>query len=328
MSISPPFRSSAEVPEIVYHYTNATAFLAIAQGRRLHAGSTRGMNDRHELQTGRDSLREIAEADGSGTTADQVWRLVTDPEFSNIDDEISVYVLCASSMKDDTAQWANYADDGRGYAIGFRTDHELSIETSIPERKTGLSDSLNGYGSKLSAWVPVLYDTNAIEAEFRQLFQWIEEYSSNIDALRRKYKNADPVSPEAIELFMEEQLFDFNVAARAHSVIHRIKSGPWRAEHEYRRVAVLNSGSALKRFKASSTGITSHVNLIAKTERVERDVQFVPRSGTDLQLDSLPIAEVVCGPRIGTEGHLDVKAMLAENGLAHTTVGSSDALLR
>lgn len=232
------FLPKVSVPDVVYHYTSAASLLSIIEVKTLRAGSTLSLNDMEELTPGREALRKLADRHGQGPVATMVWDAVNDPNVSNTDDEQSVYVLSASSNSDDAAQWINYADDGRGYAIGIRTDEPLVIESAHPlcegdSGEVGLADLSLGFGSSLSSWVPVLYHENEIEEAFQELFEWAESRYASAREIGRRLGNAVS-QDEASELFFEQNLVEFEVAAAAHSVIHRVKSEPWKAEREYR----------------------------------------------------------------------------------------------
>lgn len=333
MTIHHSFVPEVSVPEIVYHYTSAAALLAITEEGRLHAGSTRGLNDRMELYPGREALRKRAERAVPGSVASSVWEAVKDPGVSNSDDVQSVYVLSASSNADDAAQWINYADDGRGYAIGIRRDQGLAIESDSPKHegdslKTALASLEAGFDSVLSPWVPVLYEEEDVEAALNELFEWAEERLSRRDDLFAQSQGVSS-QEESAELFFEVQLVDFEIAAAAHSVIRRVKSAPWKTEQEYRRVAVLYSGKPLMRFKPASAGITSYVNLVGRAPSNSADVQHVDRRSGGRELPQLPIAEVICGPRAGDDHDRElVKMLLTQRGLSDVDVRSSEVLLR
>lgn len=327
------FIPKVAVPSVVYHYTSAASFLSITKVKSLRAGSTLSLNDMDELIPGREALRKIAERCDRGSVGAMVWDAVNDPDVSNSDDEQSVYVLSASSAPDDAAQWINYAEDGRGYAIGIRTEDPLVIESGCQPGKgdsveQGLYDLSVGFGSTLSPWVPVLYHKDEIEEAFQELFDWAEGLYLNAEGLVRKLENADS-QDEAAELFFEKSLVEFEVAAAAHSVIHRVKSEPWMAEQEYRRIAVLHSAKPLMRFRSAAAGITSYVDLVGTSQQSASAVEYVDRTNGTRGPVQLPISEVICGPRAGAKPQRDlVKTLLAQRGLDRAIVRPSRVLLR
>lgn len=327
------FVPKVDVPDIVYHYTSAPGLLNITKGRRFHAGSTRALNDRMELEPGRCALRNYADQAGEYSVAAAVWNAVNDPDISNTDDERSVYVLSASSNSDDASQWINYADNGRGYAIGIRTAEPLAIESDSPPAKEagsselGMHDSIAGFGSAVSPWVPVLYEEEEIHEAFQELFRWTEGRLS----LQKEIDNTPGTGTEdeASERFFESELINFEIAAAAHSVIHRVKSEPWKAEQEFRKVAILYFGTPLIRFKPADSGIRSYVNLIHQTSVGSRNVEYVGGSSNNQSLSQLPISEVVCGPRADRDYDLElIKILLGQRELKGTGVTSSSVLLR
>lgn len=327
------FIPKVSVPSVVYHYTSAESFLSITNVKSLRAGSTLSLNDLDELIPGREALRKIADRCDRGSVAAMVWDAVNDPDVSNADDEQSVYVLSASSKSDDAAQWINYADDGRGYAIGIRTEDPLVIESGRQPGKgdsveQGLADLSVGFGSTLSPWVPVLYHEDETEKAFQELFEWAEGLYFRSEELGKELENAASQG-EASKLFFEKSLVEFEVAAAAHSVIHRVKSEPWEAEQEYRRIAVLHSGESLMRFRPAAAGITSYVDLVGVNRQPVSHVEYVDRSKDAREPVQLPISEVICGPRAGAKPQLDlVKTVLAQRGRSGVEVRKSRVLLR
>lgn len=106
--------------QTIYHYCDAAAFISIITSGMLRLTHTRKMNDHSEgLVIERAMLEWLDDA-------------VQQRVFSSEDRETvrlalserrpELYATCFSRERDSTAQWMNYADRGRGFAIGFDPD--------------------------------------------------------------------------------------------------------------------------------------------------------------------------------------------------------------
>jgi len=103
--------------ELIYHYCSADAFLSIISSRTARASAHYTMNDWTERNWGY-SIFERAinqfQTEGGKAFVDQI-KINVDRAYSN-----SVLMLSCYSLDPDVlSQWRAYADDGRGFAIGF-----------------------------------------------------------------------------------------------------------------------------------------------------------------------------------------------------------------
>lgn len=107
--------------DIFYHYCSADTFLAICQNKNLRFSDANMLNDYEEGRWGYSRFEDAAS------------RLINDDRFDidedfcrNVDNIISEMqfhshpVICSLSKSPDVlSQWRNYADNGRGFAVGF-----------------------------------------------------------------------------------------------------------------------------------------------------------------------------------------------------------------
>jgi hypothetical protein len=99
----------------IYHYCDVNAFLSIMQGKKLRLCSTSKMNDANEGSLVGRAILGVMEK--SIKTNDFKLLKAT---ISMAKDE--TYACCFSSDEDSVVQWMNYADQGKGFAIGFDAD--------------------------------------------------------------------------------------------------------------------------------------------------------------------------------------------------------------
>jgi hypothetical protein len=103
--------------ELLYHYCSPETFLAICTGKKLRFSDLNLMNDSHEMQWGY-SIWELA--------ASEIYEITGKEFLDDIDEAFSmagyraiVLASCLSKKGDLLSQWRAYANDGRGYSIGF-----------------------------------------------------------------------------------------------------------------------------------------------------------------------------------------------------------------
>lgn len=113
--------------ELLYHYCDAEAFLAICTSKKMRFSDIFSMNDFMEMHWGYRIWEKAASA-----LIDTVGR-----EFLDKIDEVFhnsgifglVVTSCFSLDGDVLSQWRAYADDGQGYAIGFNARDLIQLPT-------------------------------------------------------------------------------------------------------------------------------------------------------------------------------------------------------
>jgi hypothetical protein len=122
-------------PAIIYHYTNDAGLQGIIESGKLWFSDVFGLNDpselRHGLKIAIDVLKlRITDARPEiATFASQLERFDVD---AGIEAAGHFFICCFSGDGDDLGQWRAYADDGRGYALGFET---AALDDSFCRRK-------------------------------------------------------------------------------------------------------------------------------------------------------------------------------------------------
>jgi hypothetical protein len=112
--------------EILYHYCDAFAFHAICTNKKMRFSDLFSMNDFMEMHWGYHSVWEQAATE----LIDEVGRDFLD-EIDKIIHVSGLHGLlvasCYSLDGDVLSQWRAYADDGKGYAIGFRAKDLIEL---------------------------------------------------------------------------------------------------------------------------------------------------------------------------------------------------------
>jgi len=113
---SPPTQAH---PEIIYHYCSAASFLKIVESKSIRLSSIYYMNDAMEGFW----LRQLAVEHIQGLAdLDDVMRGHLEKVIGDQSRD-STFCACFSEDEDSLSQWQAYADDGRGFAIGFDPVH-------------------------------------------------------------------------------------------------------------------------------------------------------------------------------------------------------------
>ena len=110
------------VSQPLYQYTNAAGLKGIFDSQQMWFTDYRFLNDPSELRHGMDTARELLLKAQSGLDgrACLLLQCVTDMFcHDNIEASLAFFVASFSHARDDLGQWRAYADNGRGFAIGF-----------------------------------------------------------------------------------------------------------------------------------------------------------------------------------------------------------------
>jgi hypothetical protein len=124
--------------QLVYHYCSADSFKAILESGRLRFSDINMLNDSTEHRWGYKVFEEAATRLINRTGASDQLPEMTVEFFNEVDRVLSQGQLLAhpfiSSLSLDgnsLDQWCKYADDGHGYAIGFRADGFRQLPLSL-----------------------------------------------------------------------------------------------------------------------------------------------------------------------------------------------------
>jgi hypothetical protein len=107
------------VPDVVYHYSNITAFINILQNKCLWASRAEFLNDATEFRFGQQICRR--EMDRLASTNSDYIEFIRKLQ-SAIDFEVnSPFVTCFCKDGDLLSQWRGYSSHGQGISVGFET---------------------------------------------------------------------------------------------------------------------------------------------------------------------------------------------------------------
>ena len=111
--------------DLIYHYCDSNAFFAICTNRKLWMNVLHSMNDFMELHWGYSIWEQSANTriEKYGKEfLDEIDEVIHFSGFQSL-----LLANCFSTDKDVLSQWRAYADDGKGYVIGFNAKELLGL---------------------------------------------------------------------------------------------------------------------------------------------------------------------------------------------------------
>lgn len=166
--------SSGARPDTLWHYTSASAVDAILESGSLFATHYQYVNDPSELSVFHQLAKEISESrlknitpgpkgepgPGDSQTYEYglrvLWQIVGLQDLFKFNEPC---VVCLSGAGDLLGQWRAYADNCKGYALGFNTKTLIDIGTADTEFRV----------------MPVLYDPALQRKAISILFETLVE---------------------------------------------------------------------------------------------------------------------------------------------------------
>ena len=152
---------------MIYHYCSAEVFEIIAETKKIRLSDITKMNDEGEYKSGFQIIRDILK---SHPKVDQ--SISTEMSPNNINHTFKVLIASFSKNGDLLSQWRAYADDGRGFSIGF--DLELIRQHHMFNRYLEKMIPILG---KIE-FISVTYDRLEFEREVHELIGSFERSSS------------------------------------------------------------------------------------------------------------------------------------------------------
>lgn len=109
-----------QAPSVLYHYTDAQGLLGILAHKQFWLTHHSFLNDSNEIQYGSKLIKQIVPGFSASIPQDSFedWLENFDTREERSKDQ--TYIVCFSENGDQLSQWRAYADDGLGFAIGFR----------------------------------------------------------------------------------------------------------------------------------------------------------------------------------------------------------------
>lgn len=244
--------------QIVWHYTDAKAFLGILQSSQLFATQVSALNDaketKHASELFGDAVRRLIEERSAEPNVVQFLNTVIAylGENATVHTRSKFFVTCFSGEEDDLSQWERYGRPS-GYAIGFLA-RGLQREPTSTLFRVVYEDEKHQKAARELAEATVGFYLDGLNHErLAQPEEWAKEFLTAWDEWVYK------LAPLA-------------------------KASKWKAENEYRIVHELKTSEFPRvRFAAKGTMIARYIPL--------ETASWVPRRSP-----LLPIAKILVGP--------------------------------
>jgi hypothetical protein len=277
----------------LYHYTSAAGLKGIFETRQMWFTDYRHLNDPTELRLGVDRAHEALRAAGEGADGrvGLFLRMAADLFSQENVDTLGFFVASFSRARNDLGQWRAYADNGRGFAIGyaprmFEVRPDLS---AAPEENAFLG--------------PVVYDADEAVSRHRLA---IDQAAAIFRATANA--NAALLRDGAVGIpFM--RIFALRLIASALIWNALTTKHPAYEREEEVRMIIMGTAAALLPVTKTRTRGSEIVPYIAHP--------WALRGPED-------IAEIVVGPAAPPDAERPLQTLLATCGLAGVTVVRSD----
>jgi hypothetical protein len=114
-----------QVEPIIHHYTTGDGLRGILESGKLWLTDVFALNDPSELRHGVGLASSVLDDKIKGESLPAVQRFAKDfrgfLQSNKFKEIANIFVCSFSKSEDDLGQWRSYADDGRGYNLGFET---------------------------------------------------------------------------------------------------------------------------------------------------------------------------------------------------------------
>lgn len=153
-----------EIPQILYHYTDANAFLGIITKKEIWASYIRFMNDYTEFKFAIDKFKDLIEEFIKGKKIeDKASSKEIIEKFETLIGKIDVFIFSLSEKKDELNQWRAYGKSIPNYSLAFN-ENKLVQNTSIISTKDEIIKYIeryvyeNEHNPILKILLPCIYD--------------------------------------------------------------------------------------------------------------------------------------------------------------------------
>jgi hypothetical protein len=137
---------SQKPPPIIYHYTDAGGLRGILETGQLWLTDIFNLNDPSELSHGfSHGVKVLDSMVANGPPEGKVFaeRLAGFAHQRGIQESAHFFVCSFTSWGDDLGQWRAYADNGRGYALGFDANALEKTFAGIGFTKDGIPNTFS-----------------------------------------------------------------------------------------------------------------------------------------------------------------------------------------
>lgn len=263
-------RLPPDISHILYHYTSRGGLEGILRSGGLRATYRKLMNDPGEFQYARNVVYETLDEIRVRTDLPRVAESLAVYARKNLDlflrdsmEGSRAYCACVTVSSDDAQQWASYAANGQGFAIGFDFHQFASAQM-----QADLSGRAHVY------FAPVIYDAGAQHALAKRI---VEAGISDIQRF------ADTCSRHSKDLTALRDRVMKEIVVYVLALIDFMKAPSYSGEREIRLMVNPNDGTL------AAPGV----------QHYERNGESIPYILIDMRnptTNRLSLAEIRIGP--------------------------------
>jgi hypothetical protein len=195
---------SQKPPPIIYHYTDDVGLRGILETGQLWLSDIFKLNDPSELNHGFSHAINVLNslvANHAPESKAFAKQLTGFAEQKGIQGSAHFFVCSFSSCGDDLGQWRAYADNGRGYALGFDA---MVLEKGLTKGETSVPN-VHSY----AAAFPISYKDHELADVHRQI---IEKMLGLISLPHGKNLHSSAIASYRIDLFLSLMLHTMHAA--------------------------------------------------------------------------------------------------------------------
>lgn len=285
-------RIPADATNIFYHYTTHTGLKGILKSGGLRATYRMRMNDANEFDYARNviykALNEISGIHDLPKVAHSliIYTRKNLDKFLNDTTEMSrAYCACLTISSDHPEQWKIYADNGKGFAIGFNMSHFLNIQVPAVQA-----------GQPFILCAPVTYN----ESDQLDLVPRLVE-----TGIHDLLNFAATCSQQTQHLTAARDRVTQEIVVHLLTLIDFIKAPVYSREREIRLILSPNDG-------------TTKAPNIQYYERGNESIPFIFIDFRNPRTRLLPLAEIKIGPKLSfPEEKAFLEELLDELGYAN-----------
>jgi hypothetical protein len=210
------FAESTAPPPVIYHYTDDSGLKEILRTGTLWFTDIFDLNDPSELRHGFSKAIDALNLKSAGGAPEEKRFASLFERFdigAGIEEAGHFFVCCFSGTRDELGQWRAYADNGRGFALGFDTN---VLEPAFTKNEGARNPNHSTF--------PIAYNDQRLTEIQTQL---VEKMFHLISLPRKKH-----IHPAAINPYMSQLLVRHLVNA-TRAVIF-FKHEAYKNEDEYR----------------------------------------------------------------------------------------------
>lgn len=279
--------------EILYHYCSTATFFSIISNRSIRISSMSLSNDAMEGKMVLAVLKHLDKNKLLQSESGSIFPYILD----QINNDYDGLAFCLSEEADLLSQWRGYADDGRGFCIGFSKTYLESLENPNFQE-------IKEFPLQLKK---VLYQIGEQARSIEHVYELIATRQDALKAVMNDTSIALADQEKRKQLLVESM---FTGSLKLVNSLFTLKSDAFKEEAEWRLIATVDSSThSLGEFRPTPTNL-------------------IPFQTIQLE-DNNPnsIVEVITGPKNQTP-HPVLKNFLAKHNFGDASVSKSRASYR